>query len=189
MARGRYFPCNYHYCRNNKYFKSFYLQGKESEPCLAAGLGPPCVARGLPDSRARHVLPCHGAREVKWPKSRTKSHKVCRLSSSQDTVLVLFAETRLRQLQPCLPPLRLQVNTYLGRRWVAGAVPGLSRKPGECAQAPRVGGCEEGDGGAARGCVCWGRGPGCVWVCVGGVAPGVCVWVCVGAWPPRGMCV
>lgn len=98
VAHGCYFPCNYHYCKNNKYFKSFYLQGKESESRLAAGLAPPCVARGLPDSCAGHVFPCHGACEVKWPKSRTKSHKVYGLSSSQDMVLVLFAEARLQQL-------------------------------------------------------------------------------------------
>lgn len=68
---------------------------------------------------------------------------------------------------------------------MAGAVPGLSRKPGECAQAPRVGGCEEGDGVAARGCVCVGGVA--LGVCVGGVALGVCGCV-LGAWPPGCVC-
>lgn len=49
-------------------------------------------------------VPLPGALEVKWPEPRTKSHKVYRLLSLQDMVLVLFAEARLPRLQLFLPP-------------------------------------------------------------------------------------
>ena len=94
MAKGCDFLGNHHYCKSSKYFKSLYLQGRESESQLLVWVLTHGQAIAGPLRSAR-VQPSWGHTRSS---SQNPEQSLTRFSPLQGIVPVLFAVAQTPQL-------------------------------------------------------------------------------------------
>lgn len=128
VAQGCDFLCNHHYCKSSKYFKSLYLQGRESESQLLVWV----LTHGqaiVGPLRSAWVQPSWGHTRSS---SQNPEQSLTRFSPLQGIFPVLFAVAQTPQLIYAHGLVHLQVTVNRGPTVCLG----ISGKLGNCAQVP-----------------------------------------------------